>query len=1337
MKKVLLNCILILLLTGVIFAQKPSLYEGRHFITGFMQNELNRVSTGIEKSFIIHITSNYNANVTISIPGSNPYTISVTPKTYHQAIIPERLECKTSEVIEKKCIEISSDNPIYVACLNSQFQTSDAFSLIPTEYSGNEYFVVTMGNDYYAPDEGELYSDLSNLDRSIRQGEFLILGYEDNTKVTMFLTADTEKGKLSGNTYDIIVNKGDAFLVKSSFFVSEFAKGTHDLTGTRLTSDKNFGVISGHVRTAVTQKKLRDNDSKDHLSEMLIPKKWLGKAYVGMPFILGPELFYKIIATEPNTQIDFTYGINSFSTTISNIGGVYSTTFGNVPHFIQSNKPIQIGQFMSRNSPTFVGSRNFDPALVILPSVEQLVQEVNFVVPRNISSTFMNNVVTFICDDPARNSLYIDGERAEIYTGFIPIYTQQKTYWLGNINLTSGFHNLKCIGGGFTGIVYGMGMADSYAFTLGGSFVGDLKDNSTPSFVNDNKCINFNIEAYDTLANDLGFHNFVFNEVPVNINYNFVFERNNKVFKLNGNIIDPTIDTKLNASLKMIDGKEFPISYNYIGTKLDFNLQDLLATIRSDEKNTFKLIVNNQSKKEVIIDSIVVGDKRVSHLYSSTITLPISGNELLSFTFNPDNINTDLNDSIVIFYGNGCFRKSIPITTKVIKPSLFATNYDFGKVRIGDTVCNKIDFIADGSLPIIVYELNYIDNKEFSFDTTSLLPRVLDPNASNSLPLQICFTPSLEANQTIEFTAIDTFNIRPKSIVRGQGVRPRFNSIEIDWGKRKLGTKNDSLLIIKNTGSDSGKIRYKYFTKKDYDNDNSKLLESLVNQFVDEKAEVSFPISFIPQLIDTNGYEVTADYFTDYRLHEPVTITLKGSTVFNTPYTYNICEDTVRINKTKEKNKVMLIANLGNDTLTIKDIKLESDDLADFIVDLNSIPRKVAPKDSILISIRFAPKIEGGKNLKIVMLTDGGFAGNDSILSKQICLLAKAWDVIKCEYNINSASQLPCNDLVIPFEFNNEGSIEVTLDSVTFNSDLQGVATKLVSKTISVKEKYRNEFTIVLPAGYSKAIESKAYYRYRTLNDLEYMQEYMDSIVVPITLKSIDQDFQPISFKSNTFSVGDTASVDFEFTFPYNLSKQIRNKISLEVDYDPSLMKADTQNIEVFIDNAKVSGKVTIEKGKALFVSDSALIITSTNKWKVNFPFLVYYSGNLMPPLKFRIITEKDCFTIPIVNEVVDIQKICFHFGRLVSFFEIPEIKASPNPTSDNISIDYKITFEGNAEITATDYLGKEFTLFEEKMKKNGTYTLKLENNILPSGVYVLSLKTAYGVVNTNLLITK
>ncbi len=466
MSKYGLILILIFLAFSKLSAQDPCVKstEGKEFWFGFMENRNHQVPQFPFYLPIVHYTeitlvSIHQCKVDIYIGKSAlpSYSETVYPNIPLPVRIPwQNVEAIGSETVQNKAIHLVSDNPLNLYALNWCENSADVAVIFPNESIGNEYYTMcyTPNVDAYFDSYGIEYY------RSGRNSEFLIVATEDNTKVTITPTKNTDKGNLANIAFTVSLNKGELYQVQSLNHANLAGQG--DLTGSYITSDRPVAVYSGSLATTVPVG--ANIDAWDHLYEQMPPLGNWGRRFVTVPLKGRSKDVFRILASRDNTHIK----IGDKKTVELNKGAFSDFELSaSEPTLIDSDQPVLLAQYMISNSidrPPGFTQYNWDgdPFMVLVSPVDQTIESVTFVAydSQNISNKYYVNVVT---RDDYVNNIMLDN-------GSIPFKPLPNSgYSFAQINIQKGPHNLTstAAGQGFIAYTYGYGSVESYGYGVG------------------------------------------------------------------------------------------------------------------------------------------------------------------------------------------------------------------------------------------------------------------------------------------------------------------------------------------------------------------------------------------------------------------------------------------------------------------------------------------------------------------------------------------------------------------------------------------------------------------------------------------------------------------------------------------------------------------------------------------------------------------------------------------------------------------------------------------------------------------------------------------------------
>ena len=189
------------------------------------------------------------------------------------------------------------------------------------------------------------------------QSAILIVGTEDNTsmKLTVTQTATTNIGDTlyTGREYSFVINRLQTFYIRS----------TGDLTGTKIVTDKQVSVFSGHESTRIPT----NYCCQDALIEQIPPVTSWGRVFYTMPLATRTSYIIKILSSHNLAEVNIRCNNLKESHTI-NEGQHYTKTLSQQEYcVIDSDKPVLVAQFSRGLNEDSVG----DPMMMLVPDVLQ------------------------------------------------------------------------------------------------------------------------------------------------------------------------------------------------------------------------------------------------------------------------------------------------------------------------------------------------------------------------------------------------------------------------------------------------------------------------------------------------------------------------------------------------------------------------------------------------------------------------------------------------------------------------------------------------------------------------------------------------------------------------------------------------------------------------------------------------------------------------------------------------------------------------------------------------------------------------------------------------------
>ena len=479
MKNLLL--VLLFIIPSISFSQNSNVL-GKYFVITFPPNDQNAAPQSMDifitasERTVVKLTDSFTGDVlqkVIEAKGVNSNNY-VTTFSSSNGEISTADEITTHEEATFNSFILETDKPVSVYVLNSRRFSTDGYMALPVSAWGNENMICS-------------YYEWAERTSSNWYSGGVIMAAEDNTSVTIDVNGTpgtrTWKGSLVGDRIQVKLDRGEVYMLTTD---GTTMKG-HDLTGTRISSDKPVGLVTFVQRTVMPQP-LRT--SRDHIVAMVPPLSSWGKEYTSIELAREGEGgdMYRFLASEDDTQIEvFWYDKNTGDPlgyrSYNLDGGQFEEYYGNADPGVQS---IRGTVYIKANKPIFVmtycysqgwdtSTSQFDPFMFPTISADQFTKKTIFQTPSNKSgdNEYLTNKLNLIAigdpDDDVKNlellsSIKLDGR---LITTLNSNFTKNripgtKFYWT-TLDMDIGPHFIEGETP-FGGYIYGFARYDTYAW---------------------------------------------------------------------------------------------------------------------------------------------------------------------------------------------------------------------------------------------------------------------------------------------------------------------------------------------------------------------------------------------------------------------------------------------------------------------------------------------------------------------------------------------------------------------------------------------------------------------------------------------------------------------------------------------------------------------------------------------------------------------------------------------------------------------------------------------------------------------------------------------------------
>ena len=403
---------------------------GTDFWVAFMDN----VDTTQHGQTLSMFATSFNTCVaTVSNPNTGwSQTFTVDPSTTNRIYIPlTQAYTTTSGQVTNTGLHVTSTDTISLYTITQGYPNLDYANIMPTAMLRSDYMVQSYPADRYS-------------------SEFAIVSAEDSVTVTIVLNGNTLDGRLSGQTYNVLIpHAGQVYQVESS--------RPGDLSGTRITAadNKKIAVFNGDVCVYIPD--YTSGPSCDHVVEQATPTVYWGREFIVAASQSGRCDYVRV--TSLNNNCDVT--VNGTVVAHLNRAGTYEyqmSSSTSVDH-IETTGPVVVYIYF----PSMNGMGNGDPSMTTITPIEQKLTAIRF--PTISTTNITSHYINLVCETSTVPYIRLDGNH--VSSQFHPIANAPGySYMRGSLSV--GTHNVQDVGGnGFIAYMYGFGQRVSYGYTLG------------------------------------------------------------------------------------------------------------------------------------------------------------------------------------------------------------------------------------------------------------------------------------------------------------------------------------------------------------------------------------------------------------------------------------------------------------------------------------------------------------------------------------------------------------------------------------------------------------------------------------------------------------------------------------------------------------------------------------------------------------------------------------------------------------------------------------------------------------------------------------------------------
>ena len=1317
--------------TDTLAQRRGSSFEGYDFLVGYMQNENFVQSSGLRLRLVI--ATALPARVFVQFPNGSatPYTISANSTL--AVVVPSVLEMRESEVAKNNLVRVTSDVPVAVYAMNSQYTTSDSYAVIPVSNWGNQYTVLSMPNDSYG-----FGSDTTGIPPTeIRQSEFLVMASEDNTAVDLFLSSPSEGGVPAKQSKRVVLQKGQCYLVKSL----PSQPKTGDLTGSVIRANKPIAVISGHSRTSIPQGLVTTADSKDHLSEWLMPDQTLTNEYFTTPFFTDARVpvgdILRIVATQPNTRISVYTERQDLNYTLTNSGDVQTISGVNSPTWIRADRPVAVGQYMLTGS--VGGSAGYDPSLTIIAPTDKYITRSVFQAPFNLgepafATQYQKHFLNVMCDSLARTSLKLDGVNISrnIAPEILTAKFRSSPYFWAVIPISPGKHEISCDTGFFSGTLYGMGYTDSYAHTLGFATVTGKSDTIAPQFTSAVSCGVVTGTVRETVNSASTGISFVAIDADSTKNYTFDAVRppgDINTVTFTARPTDPYKDAQIFVITRDKAGNGRLFRSYYRAPR--FTQTSSIAFSAKSENDSLcqRLFIQNPSASDTLVlysVRLALGTKEL--VLKSPVSFPVRVPNKSGFDFSlcflpRGQSGLKINDTVIFDIGCGLSIR-VPVRATTPTSALRVEDIDFGSVLVGDTLCLLMKVVNSGTRAATITNA-YLSfpTAVFSTNASTILPKLLAPG--DSLALRVCFSPTdtFDLKRVMMFENSLALDVQGE--VRGRGVMPILVANGYDMGARRTATFIDSLVVLRNNGNAPISLRY-----DNQSGNTAEFLHSLPQGRVitiQPKDSFALLVRFYPLI--PGSYASALNFSgtgSSAAKYPTVAVPLTGRGTEPEIAVRNVVFDTIAVGATQQKRTACILSR-GNETLTIDTIFVQGADAASFSVQsADRAYRQLATGDSASVSIIFAPKRPGLHLMNLVVRHDADRA----YFRKESVIEVRGWarDTTVDDTTTNDTTKprarrpvlrlsaqpqrYTCDSLQYSVTIVNSDTMPITISDARIRTAVSAdtLIVLTVPRTLQPGQIETLTWSLSPPlqTGLIRCIIRAGTWTIDTTQLVQFVQS-----VSSIALQG------PISAAPND-------TVTLRFSGRWNKPAVSAQEFSFRASVPPSMLVVlQDKSVLTRVQSGRSEPLQIARNGNDIVVQSlQPIVVDRAEDWLVEIPFLAMLSQQNYTSV-ISSLKSSDCFALALDTTTLMVGPVCAEDVRRFSLADVVVHSVYPVPAGDvlHMEVESKMN-EVSVSVQAVDVLGRKFMIAEKLFLRKGLNSLIFDTHSLTGGYHRIELRS-------------
>ena len=647
--------------------------------------------------------------------------------------------------------------------------------------------------------------------------------------------------------------------------------------------------------------------------------------------------------------------------------------------------------------------------------------------------------------------------------------------------------------------------------------------------------------------------------------------------------------------------------------------------------------------------------------------------------------------------------RGVGICGSEVKPLI-----DFGNVDVGTPATEFQDCIFKNINP----------NELLTFDMAIEGPHAadyyIDPNdipgvvpAEECVNLDVRFTPGGPGIRSayIVYTMPEGC-FSDTTFLTGNGVDPNFPIENVEFGLRRLETINDSVIVINNQTEISiyvNNVELQNAQQNGFSIGNVDLpLEIPANE------ERTIPVTFIPE--SEMVYDNVALITLDIMPNTPLESRLTGTGFLPQADLSYDCG-----NKVAYGNQTEGILRIENPSLygalSINDITITGNN--EYSWQSGNVPQNITiePGDHETFDVDFTPTVPGDRAVTFNVNADTKKGpGTDVFEVTQLNVDCEAYGMeFSDEFDMGGV--LTCDNYMQSFTIENQNSVTpIEIIDVVLNGPDGEYFDIDFTNNVTINPGETHSFDVVFSPIEERTYQANVVFR----NSLDYDISFTltgDGHIIHFTTPEKNIEAKP----DEKIDISVYANIP-QLSYPLN-------NMNVLVSTNPYILKYINNSVKTDLNGWNFEDEYDMAAGTVSFQGTGNLA-TPYDGEVFRYKYEVFLGEFKTSPVTIKSV-QGECEIDFESFFTLEIENICFAEGRLVVPGDVQySLALSPNPAGSEFEIDFGVGLEAKTTIEMYNSMGKKISVMTDKVLKPGEYVITMPTAEIPSGLYLVRIKS-------------